>query len=120
MVQQTSQSLSGGEKQSQLIQQAISSSLEVFLRSNTLIEDVQDIQEATEKIVNIQNVVLENLENISASTEENAAGTQEVAANAEEVLATMEKFIGHVSELRAISDGLKQLTEQFEVISDHQ
>lgn len=118
MVQQTSQSLSGGEKQSQLIQQAISSSLEVFRRSNTLIEGIQDIQETTEKIVNIQNVVLENLENISASTEENAAGTQEVSANAEEVLATM--VIGHVSKLRAISDGLKQLTEQFEVTSDHQ
>ncbi len=115
MVQQTSDSLSGGQKQSALIDQAISSSNEVFSRNNELIHGVSDIQQATNRIVSIQNVVLENLENISASTEENAAGTQEVSANAEEVLATMEEFIGHVSELRTISDGLKDLTDQFNV-----
>jgi methyl-accepting chemotaxis protein len=78
-----------------------------------LITSIGTIQLATDQIVGIQNIVLENLENISASTEENAAGTQEVSANAEEVLATMEEFIGHVSELQAISDGLKNLTNQF-------
>ena len=115
MVQQTSQSLSGGERQSQLIQDAIVSSLEVFNRNNTLITGVEQIQEAMERMIGIQQVVSENLENISASTEENAAGTQEVSANAEEVLATMEEFIGHVDELRTISVGLKQLTDQFEM-----
>lgn len=115
MVEQTSQSLDGGEKQSELIQEAISSSLEVFKRSNALISSVDDIQQATNRIVSIQQTVLTNLENISASTEENAAGTQEVSANAEEVLATMEEFIGHVDELRTISEGLKTLTNQFEM-----
>lgn len=115
MVQQTSQSLSGGERQSQLIQDAIVSSLEVFKRNNTLITGVEQIQEAMERMIDIQQIVSENLENISASTEENAAGTQEVSANAEEVLATMEEFIGHVDELRTISVGLKQLTDQFEM-----
>ena len=115
MVQQTSQSLSGGERQSQLIQDAIVSSLEVFNRNNTLITGVEQIQEAMERMIGIQQIVSENLENISASTEENAAGTQEVSANAEEVLATMEEFIGHVDELRTISVGLKQLTDQFEM-----
>lgn len=115
MVKQTSDSLAGGEKQSKLISEAISSSDAVFNRSNALISGVTEIQESTNQIVDIQNIVLENLENISASTEENAAGTQEVSANAEEVLATMEEFIGHVSELQTISDGLKTLTDQFEI-----
>lgn len=115
MVQQTTDSLAGGEKQSRLIERAISASGQVFKRSNELIEGVTTIQEATQEIVTIQQVVLENLETISASTEENAAGTQEVSANAEEVLATMEEFIGHVGELRTISDGLRELTNQFEV-----
>ena len=115
MVRQTSDSLEGGEKQSQLITEAISSSDAVFKRNHALLNEVSEIQASTNQIVEIQNIVLENLENISASTEENAAGTQEVSANAEEVLATMEEFIGHVSELRTISDGLKSLTNQFEV-----
>lgn len=113
MVTQTSRSLDGGEKQSQLIQQAITSSNEVFTHNSNLITSIGTIQLATDQIVEIQNIVLENLENISASTEENTAGTQEVSANAEEVLATMEEFIGHVSELQAISDELKTLTNQF-------
>lgn len=115
MVQQTSQSLSGGEKQSQLIQDAIVSSSEVFERNNSLISGVEQVKEAMERMIQIQRNVSENLENISASTEENAAGTQEVSANAEEVLATMEEFIGHVDELRSISVGLRQLTDQFEM-----
>ena len=115
MVKQTSDSLEGGEKQSQLITEAITSSDAVFQRNNALISGVTEVQESTNQIVDIQKVVLDNLENISASTEENAAGTQEVSANAEEVLATMEEFIGHVSELQSIADGLKSLTDQFEI-----
>ena len=115
MVEQTVESLTGGEQQAKLIQNAIKSTLEVFKRSTALIEGVDEIQQSTSQISTIQQVVLENLETISASTEENAAGTQEVSANAEEVLAAMEEFIGHVSELSNISVGLKELTDKFTV-----
>ena len=115
MVDQTVESLTGGEHQAKLIQNAIKSTLEVFKRSTALIEGVDEIQQSTSQISTIQQVVLENLETISASTEENAAGTQEVSANAEEVLAAMEEFIGHVSELSNISVGLKELTDKFTV-----
>lgn len=115
MVQQTSQSVEGGEKQSQLIGQAISSTLEVFKRNGELLEGVEKLQAESDEIVTIQQEVLENLETISASTEENAAGTQEVSANSEEVLASMEEFMGHVSELQGVSDILKELTDQFEI-----
>lgn len=115
MVQQTSQSVEGGEKQSQLIGQAISSTLEVFKRNGELLEGVEKLQAESDEIVTIQQEVLENLETISASTEENAAGTQEVSANSEEVLASMEEFMGHVSELQGVSDILKELTDQFKI-----
>ena len=80
-----------------------------------MIEGIHHIEEASARIENIQNSVLENLENISASTEENAAGTQEVSANAEEVLATMDEFTNHVADLRDIAEELKRLTNRFEV-----
>ncbi|MHC5269532.1 methyl-accepting chemotaxis protein [Enterococcus sp. LJL98] len=113
MLEQTAESLTGGENQAVLIGNAIKSSLEVFKRSQALIDGVSNIQASTSEIATIQESVLTNLESISASTEENAAGTQEVSANAEEVLATMEEFIGHVGELNEISAGLKTLTDQF-------
>ncbi|WP_288723556.1 methyl-accepting chemotaxis protein, partial [uncultured Enterococcus sp.] len=97
MVKQTSASVKGGVRQTNLIKEAISSSKEVFQRSSYMIEGIHHIEAASARIENIQNSVLENLENISASTEENAAGTQEVSANAEEVLATMDEFTNHVA-----------------------
>ena len=115
MVKQTSASVKGGVRQTNLIKEAISSSKEVFQRSSYMIEGIHHIEEASARIENIQNSVLENLENISASTEENAAGTQEVSANAEEVLATMDEFTNHVADLRDIAEELKRLTNRFEV-----
>ena len=116
MVDQASRSLDGGENQTRLIEQAIASSQEVFDRSTAMIEGIREIENSTNRIVTIQNIVLENLESISASTEENAAGTEEVSANAEEVLATMEEFVGHVSDLKRISDVLKQKMDSITVI----
>ncbi len=104
MVKQTSASVKGGVRQTNLIKEAISSSKEVFQRSSYMIEGIHHIEAASARIENIQNSVLENLENISASTEENAAGTQEVSANAEEVLATMDEFTNHVADLREAID----------------
>lgn len=116
MVDLASRSLEGGEKQTQLINQAIVSSQEVLERSNAMINGIQLIEKSSQRIVGIQNTVLENLESISASTEENAAGTQEVSANAEEVLATMEEFVGHVSDLKNVSEKLQRLTSGFTII----
>lgn len=115
MVKQTSASVKGGVRQTNLIKEAISSSKEVFQRSSYMIEGIHHIEAASARIENIQNSVLENLENISALTEENAAGTQEVSANAEEVLATMDEFTNHVADLRDIAEELKRLTNRFEV-----
>ncbi|GGI66144.1 methyl-accepting chemotaxis protein [Enterococcus alcedinis] len=115
MVAKTTLSLEGGEKQSELIQDAITASNNVLQRNTTFINSIEDIQSATTEIVTIQDTVRENLESISASTEENAAGTQEVSANSEEVLATMEEFTGHVRELHELADGLKKLVAHFNV-----
>ncbi|HCE13383.1 MAG TPA: methyl-accepting chemotaxis protein, partial [Enterococcus sp.] len=89
---------------------------EVFQRSSFMIDGIHHIEEASVRIETIQNSVLENLENISASTEENAAGTQEVSANAEEVMATMDEFTNHVADLRDIAESLKELTNKFDVL----
>lgn len=116
MVEQASRSLDGGENQTRLIEQAIVSAQEVFNRNSLMAQGIQEIEQSTNRIVTVQNAVLENLESISASTEENAAGTQEVSANAEEVLATMEEFVGHVSELQGISTTLKAIVNELKII----
>ncbi|GAJ26304.1 hypothetical protein JCM15457_1227 [Liquorilactobacillus sucicola DSM 21376 = JCM 15457] len=117
MVKQTSDSLAGGEKQTELIKNAIESSRDVYSKGLNILEGIHHIEKASSHIEGIQNTVLENLENISASTEENSAGTEEVSANSEEVLATMEEFTTHVAELKKISERLeKNLTEEFKIV----
>lgn len=114
MVEQTSQSLDGSHTQTDLIQLAIHSSEKLFEQSYNLLNQVEKVDILSERVIEIQKIVLDNLESISASTEENAAGTQEVSANAEEVLATMEEFLAHVSDLRNVSASLKNLTNRFQ------
>ncbi|MDY2954483.1 MAG: methyl-accepting chemotaxis protein [Enterococcus cecorum] len=113
MVEQTSRSLAGGEKQTTLIHQAIQTVQEVFDKNQTLLNSIEGLEAVANSITNVQATVLENLENISASTEENAAGTQEVSANAEEVLATSEEFTQHVSDLRQIAAQLQRSASKF-------
>ena len=115
MVNKTNSSVEGGQKQSKLIQEAIESTVEVFKRNQEMAQKVAGVAEFSDKIEEVQGKVLEGLESISASTQENAAGTEEVSANSEEVLATMDEFTQHVSDLRDISGQLKKETDNLTI-----
>lgn len=115
MVEKTIHSVQGGESQTQLIDQAIASSQEVFNSNQQLVHHIEQIEQASNTLVRIQKAVLENLETISASTQENAAGTQEVSANAEEVLATMEEFTNSMASLQNVASTLREEINYFDI-----
>ena len=115
MVAQTTASVKGGEKQSALIAEAITSTNQVFENNTALIDKIDTIEQLSSKINVIQNAVLTNLENISAATEENSAGTEEVSANAHDVLGTMNNFSTNVGNLSNMADKLNKLSKQFVV-----
>ena len=114
MVKKMGASVAGGKEQTKLIDQAIGSSKNVSEVNQKLIDDIQEIEQASGKIAEVQSKIEESLENISASTEENSAGAEEVSANSEEVQATMEEFTNHVSELQKTADELKKVVAAFE------
>lgn len=116
MVDLTSQSLEGSQKQTNLINEAITMSNQVFSDNTELVAGIEAIDQSTTQIVRVQRSVLENLENISASTEENAAGTQEVSANAEEVLATVEEFSTYVAQLEEVAEILRAAFAKITII----
>jgi methyl-accepting chemotaxis protein len=118
MVEKVSRSLEGGENQTRLIHQAITSAQDVLERTSAMANNIHEIEASNDRIVTIQSGVLGNLESISASTEENAAGTQEVSANAEEVLATMEEFVGHVRDLQSIATDLKRMMSSLRFVKE--
>ncbi|MFT8883580.1 MAG: methyl-accepting chemotaxis protein [Liquorilactobacillus hordei] len=113
MVKKMNTSVAGGEHQTELLDQAISSSKDIFSVNKELIQDIQEIEEASGKITKVQLKIEESLENISASTEENSAGAEEVSANSEEVQASMEEFTSHIAELRNTADTLKKVVASF-------
>lgn len=114
MVKKMGASVAGGKQQTKLIDQAIGSSKNVSEVNQKLIDDIQEVEQASGKIAEVQSKIEESLENISASTEENSAGAEEVSANSEEVQATMEEFTNHVAELQKTADELKKVAAAFE------
>ncbi|MCP9312885.1 methyl-accepting chemotaxis protein [Liquorilactobacillus satsumensis] len=115
MVQQTGESLAGGEKQAALLRHTVTALQQVFDKSDLMIAGIQKVEKASIKIEKLQASIVGNLENVSASTEENAAGTEEVSANSEEVLATMDEFTNHVADLRNAAKNLQEQTNKFKV-----
>lgn len=115
MVNKTTASLESGEKQTGLITEAIKSTMNVYQHNEAMGANIHKIYEGTEEISETQKMILEKLESISASTQENAAGTEEVSANSEEVQATMDEFTQHVSTLEETSSQLQKLTSQFDL-----
>ncbi|MDN7145983.1 methyl-accepting chemotaxis protein [Liquorilactobacillus mali] len=113
MVKRMDDSVAGGERQTELLNQAISSSKDVFSVNQELIQDIQEIEQASGKITQVQLKIEESLENISAATEENSAGAEEVSANSEEVQATIEEFTNHIAELGKTADTLKNVVASF-------
>lgn len=117
MVSQVKDSYEGGEKQTQVINQAIDSANQVTDQFELLIREIGAIETLSQAVKKQKDVVLLSVENISASTEENSAGTQEVSANAEEILATMEEFSNNIAALEQIAEILKIQADGFVLIN---
>lgn len=116
MVSQTSNSVQGGQRQSDLIKQALAASNEVAANNEQLVAKIDQMSSVSQEIEQIEQKVLTNLESISASTEENSAGTEEVSANSEEVLATMDEFTSQVAQLDQAAQNLKQASAKFKML----
>ncbi|SLM86899.1 Methyl-accepting chemotaxis protein [Vagococcus fluvialis bH819] len=115
MVTQVSASYDGGQKQTEIINNAIESTDKVTNQFDIIIQNVHKIDQLSQDIKQQKDDVLFSVENISASTEENSAGTEEVSANAEEILATMQEFTANIQDLEMIAEGLKEQVNNFKI-----
>lgn len=115
MVTATTNSVTGGAKQSELLDEAIAATKEVYQANQSLLADIDMLGNEMTEITTVKDQVSTSLATIAAAAEENAAGTQEVSANAEEVLATMDEFTNNVAEFEKIAAELKDLSEQFQI-----
>jgi len=62
-----------------------------------------------------KNDIIEILETLSASTEQNSAATQQVAATTEQQLASVEQIVSHTQDLKSLAAKLTEAVNAFEV-----
>jgi methyl-accepting chemotaxis protein len=78
-----------------------------------LIDGVTNITNESLQMHQMKNEIVNNIESISASTEETSAATQEVSATSEEQLAAMEEVTSHAQELKVLAEKLEETVQQF-------
>ena len=105
---------------------AVEQSKAVIEVKNIFIEISEAVRKITENIKNIKTKssamssqkeeVIEILQNLSASTEENSAATEQVSASTEQQLSGMEELSIQTEELNELSEKLQQHLSKFSIL----
>ncbi len=78
-----------------------------------LFDGVANITNESQQMRKMKDEIVNNIESISASTEETSAATQEVSATSEEQLAAMEEVTSHAQELKVLAGQLEEAILKF-------
>jgi len=78
-------------------------------------EDMTNIKGYSIEMETEKNDLIEILETLSASTEENSAATQQVSATTEQQLASIEQILSHTQDLKILAEKLKDAVNEFDV-----
>ena len=73
------------------------------------------IQQSTSDMTTLKDQIVDDISNISASTEETSAATEEVSAATEEQLAGMTEINEQTSQLSLLAKGLEDIIQQFKI-----
>lgn len=122
MQQKSKEAVIAMDKSEKSVQAQESSVKETEKIFNDILKSMQVI---TEKVSGIKNLALDleenkiniinQMENISAISEENAAGTEEVTASTEEVAATMDQFVSQANNLKELVADLETEINKFKI-----
>jgi methyl-accepting chemotaxis protein len=78
-------------------------------------EDMKKIKGFSLEMEVEKNGIVEILETLSASTEENSAATQEVSATTEQQLASIDQIASHTQDLKSLAEKLKEIVNTFQI-----
>lgn len=100
-------------------EEAVRNTEDIFNKIVTAIDEivnnVKSIRDSSTDMEVEKNKMVEILENLSASTEENSAASQQVAAATEEQLANIEQVLSNTQQLKNLADELKKSINKFEI-----
>jgi len=86
---------------------------EIQNASNEVVSQVQDISASFENQADQASRVVEAITNIVAVSEENASATEEISASTEELTASMESMVAAARQLEGVADRLRLASAKF-------
>ena len=103
------------EEQSNSVIDAKSIFVEILESINKISGDMRSIKGYSLEMETEKNEIIEILQTLSASTEENSAATQEVSATTEQQLASIEQIASHTEDLKSLAGKLSDAVNAFQV-----
>lgn len=101
--------------QSKAVIQAKDIFVEILKAIDKVAEDMKSIKGFSLQMEKEKNEIVEILETLSASTEENSAATQEVSATTEQQLASIDQIVSHTQDLKSLAEKLRETVNAFQV-----
>ena len=80
---------------------------------NSSVEDIREISSQIENLENVKGVIVENISDLSAISEENAASTQEVSASMESIAGSIQTISGNGTDINKIAKQLNEAVNKF-------
>jgi methyl-accepting chemotaxis protein len=102
-------------EQSTAVLQAKDIFVEILSVVDKVAEDMKKIKGFSLEMETEKDEIVEILDTLSASTEENSAATQEVSATTEQQLASIDQIVSHTQDLKNLAEKLKGTVNKFEV-----
>ncbi len=89
--------------------------VEILKSIEKITEDMRNIKIYSLEMENEKNEIVEVLETLSASTEENSAATEQVSATTEQQLASINQIATHTQDLNSLAEKLRVAVNAFQV-----
>jgi methyl-accepting chemotaxis protein len=103
------------KEQSKSVIDAKSIFVDILKAIDKISKDMTSIKGYSLEMETEKNDLIEILETLSASTEENSAVTQQVAATTEEQLASVEQILSHTQDLKSLAEKLRDAVNAFQI-----
>jgi len=88
---------------------------EILSSVNNLVQKVEQVKSSVAESQENKEVVVREIDSITAVSQQTAAGTEQVSASAEEISATMDEFTRYASGLRDLSQQLDDEMKKFKL-----
>ncbi len=103
------------QEQSAAVIEAKAIFVDIISAIDKIVEDMKSIKGYSLEMENEKNEIVEVLETLSASTEENSAATQQVSATTEQQLASIDQIVSHTQDLKNLAEKLKEAVNAFQI-----